>query len=248
MKDENFPSLVHADPMRTGGLRGARMKEIIAILIFVMMVMGASVSADTTSVLNHVTPVFALTDTEGKKRTLQEFQGRPVLLCFYCGCQACQDCGREWSQMQRSGVLADIAKQNNPKSTGTIENPKSKASAPVPGIQNHSPITLIVYMGDKDATRAFAETTGLDLKQTVLLPDADYSVTNSYQALPCPRYYILDSKGLLRYVNNHADDAPQKAPASTIISHVIDALRQCDTPVLAKTVKRAARIHKRKNR
>jgi hypothetical protein len=80
-------------------------------------------------------------------------------------------------------------------------------------------------MGDRDAAREFSGATGLDPSQTVVLSDADYKVTQSYDALPCPRLLMLDAAGLLHYINNHADDAPQKASAVTILSNVVDALR-----------------------
>ena len=37
--------------------------------------------------------------------------------------------------------------------------------------------------------------------------------------------FVVDEKGVLRYTNDHADDAPRKAPAIAIVSRALAALR-----------------------
>lgn len=170
--------------------------------------------ADTALPENKTAPAFTLKDVDGVSHTLTEYRGRSLVVLFACGCQWCHDFGTEWAQMQRSGVLADAVGQKEPDAAAA-----SKA-----------PVTLVVYMGEATAARAYAVSVGLDLKQTVLLPDADYKVTRQYHALPCPRFYVLDANGLLRYVNNHADDAPQKAAASLLVAKTIDGLRRTTLP------------------
>lgn len=157
-------------------------------------------------------PVFTLVDTQGQKRKLAEFRGRPITLFFFCGCQWCHECGQAWSQLQRSGALPQPGATSGKQGDSSIER---------------SPLTLVVFQGDAEAACGFAAETGLDLKQTVLLPDPNLAVTQTYRALPCPRAFVLDGQGLVRYTNNHADDAPQKAPALAIVSRVVDALRAC---------------------
>ena len=98
-----------------------------------------------------------------------------------------------------------------------------------------TPQTLIVFSGDVETARAFAAAVGLDSKQTVLLPDPDMQVTRAYQAVPCPRVFVLDALGRVRYTNAHADDAPQKAPALAIVSRAFDALRACVAAPASKT-------------
>ena len=117
--------------------------------------------------------------------------------------------------MQRSGLLTDTT-------AGQTEPTASAAAKP--------PVTLIVFMGDAAAARAYAASAGLDMKQTVLLPDPDFKVTRLYHAMPCPRLYVLDGNGLLRYVNRHPDDAPQKAPAALLVAKTIDGLRRTTLP------------------
>ena len=159
-------------------------------------------------------PAFTLKDVDGASHTLAEYRGRPVVLCFACGCRWCHEFGTEWAQMQRTGVLTDAAGQTDPTAV-----PTSKP-----------PVTLVVFMGDAAAARAYAASAGLDLKQTVLLPDADFKVTRLYHAMPCPRLYVMDGAGLLRYVNRHADDAPQKAAAALLVARTIDGLRRTTLP------------------
>jgi AhpC/TSA family len=142
---------------------------------------------------------FTLTDTEGKKRSLAEFHGRRVALFFFCGCSWCTEVARGWGPLQRGGALGE------------------KGVKP--------PITVIVYEGDAEAVRALAASAGLDPAQTILLPDPERTVARTYQAEPCPRVFVLDGKGVLRYTNNGTDDAPRKVPAIVIVSKTVDALR-----------------------
>lgn len=153
-------------------------------------------------------PTFTLSDVEKKKRTLAEFKGRRVALFFFCGCSWCADIAREWAALQRNGALAE---QRGGKGR----------YAPEP------PATVIVYSELNAATcRELSRIYGLDLARTVLLPDLEMRVTQSlYRAEPCPRVFVLDAKGVLRYTNDHSDDTPRKAPALAIVSRALEALR-----------------------
>ncbi|HEV2471520.1 MAG TPA: hypothetical protein VGS41_02575, partial [Chthonomonadales bacterium] len=93
------------------------------------------------------------------------------------------------------------------------------------GGSGKEPLLLAVYMGHRDAAKRFAVQTGLDLKQTVVLADPALAATHLYRAAPCPRLFVLDEAGVLRYVNDHLDDSPQTAPAMAIASRVVDAIR-----------------------
>ncbi|MEO7716217.1 MAG: redoxin domain-containing protein [Capsulimonas sp.] len=144
-------------------------------------------------------PAFTLADTDGKSRTLAEFQGRPVTLFFFCGCPWCHKTARLWSQFQRGGALP--------------------ASSPAPA-------TVIVFTGDAEMSKQFASETNLDLTQTTLLPDIRMRVTSDlYHADPCPRAFVLDPAGLIRYTNNHKDDAPREAAETAIVARTLGALR-----------------------
>ncbi|BDI29140.1 hypothetical protein CCAX7_11910 [Capsulimonas corticalis] len=153
-------------------------------------------------------PAFTLTDTSGKTRTLAEFQGRPVTLFFFCGCPWCHNAARLWSQFQRGGALP--------------------AGTPAPA-------TLIVFTGDAGMAKQFAAETNLDLMQTTLLTDERMHVTTDlYHADPCPRAFVVDSAGLIRYTNNHKDDAPRDAAETVIVSRTLGALRQAAAPAVQK--------------
>lgn len=154
-------------------------------------------------------PDFRLQDADGKPQRLAQYRGRPVTLFFFCGCEWCARCAKMWGQFQRSGVLQSAA--SSPRSV-------SGASA--------DPATLIVFSGDGAAARAFALAQGMDLAQTVLLPDTTMQVTQTlYNAEPCPRVFVVDPQGLLRYTNDHPDDAARKDSEAIIVSRALDALR-----------------------
>jgi hypothetical protein len=198
----------------------ARLPRVLAACLWLagmclLPTVSPGASADTALPENKIAPAFTLKDVEGTSHTLAEYRGRSLVILFACGCQWCHAFGTEWAQMQRSGVLLDAVGQN-------------ESGAPAP---SRPPLTLVVYMGEAAAARAYAASEGLDLEQTVLLTDADYKVTRQYHALPCPRLYVLDDKGLLRYVNHHADDAPQKAAASLLVAKTIDGLRRTTLPL-----------------
>lgn len=178
---------------------------IVAVLIFAGFPLSTA-EGQKAPVVKKPAPVFTLTDAQGHKRSLADFRGHPVALFFFCGCKWCHECADAWGQLQRGDALAV------PASGG-------KSSV------KDMPRTVVVFQGDAESVRAFATQTGLDTAQTVLLPDPNIEVTMRYQALPCPRVYVLDKQGILRYTNNHADDAPQKAPALAIVSRAVEALR-----------------------
>ena len=191
------------------------MSRLCFALMCLLLAVAAGAVTDTALPENKIAPTFTLKDVGGTSHLLTEYRGRPVVILFACGCQWCHDFGVEWAQMQRSGVLTDAVAPADPTATPDA---------------NKAPLTLVVFMGDTAAARAYAGSVGLDLKQTVLLPDADFKVTRQYHAMPCPRLYVLDGAGLLRYVNNHADDVPQKASATVLVSKTIEGLRRTQLP------------------
>ena len=87
--------------------------------------------------------------------------------------------------------------------------------------------TVIVFAGSGAETKGFAVRNGLDLKHTTLLPDPDSKLTEGlYKLNACPRAFVLDPAGLIRYTNDHADDQPRVAPAKTIVLRTFQALRK----------------------
>ena len=85
--------------------------------------------------------------------------------------------------------------------------------------------TLVVFAGTRAETDAFAARTGLDPAHTTLLPDPDSALTEGVYGLSsCPRAFALDTGGVVRYTNDHADDQPRVAPARTIIDRTRLAL------------------------
>jgi len=157
------------------------------------------------TMVGRAAPAFTLPDLENKNRSLFEFRGRRVALFFFCGCQWCAEVGKEWSPLQRAGALAD----------------KAAVAA------SDAPMTVIVYSEiGRDSAKSMAEWLAFDPAQTLVLLDEQMMVSAAqYKAEPCPRVFVVDEKGVLRYTNDHADDAPRKAPAIAIVSRALAALR-----------------------
>ena len=148
-------------------------------------------------------PLFTLAEVAGKKCPLARFKGRPLVLCFFCGCNACADVALKWVQLQRGHALPKEA------------------------------LTLLVYQGSAEEVKALARRSALDLAQTILLPDVDRKVTDGlYHADPCPRLLVIDHKGILCYANTGPDDKPQEAPAAIIVAKALDALTKCAAPTM----------------
>jgi peroxiredoxin len=140
---------------------------------------------------------FSLEDAGGHVRRLSEYHGRPVVLFFFCGCVWCHRCATDWGEYQRAG-----------------------------GLLKQRAITLIVFSDTASAARDFAAQTGLDPKQTVLLPDPTMRVAVAYRAPVCPRVFVLDPRGLVVYTNNHADDLPRRAPETLAASRALKAIQR----------------------
>jgi len=149
-------------------------------------------------------PAFSLPDVEAKAHSLSDYRGQSVALFFYCGCSWCHKCALAWGQAQRGGQL--------PASSGTGTK--------------RPPLTVIVYHGDAEELRGFARDTGLDLKQTVLLVDPEETVSPRYDADPCPRAFVLDAQGVIRYTNDEQGKDSYKIPAPLIVSRALEALRE----------------------
>jgi peroxiredoxin len=169
-----------------------------------------------------VAPDFTL-PAESKPLHLSQWDGRKIVLFFFCGCSWCQDVARQWGQLQSSDALLSAPSRD---SAGTAKTSNGrKASKPV-SPDTLPPITIIVYSGDIPEARAFAKNTGLVTAQTILLSDKDNEVTdNLYNTEPCPRVFVIDSKRIVRYVNDNPDDQPRQAPAELIVAKTLSAVR-----------------------
>lgn len=151
-----------------------------------------------------VAPEFVLKDVEGKEYRLESPRSSRQVIFFFCGCAPCQECSRLWGEIQRGGVLA------------AESTPESFLK------------TWVVYLGDADGARLFARMTGLDAKQTILLPDPKMEMARAFDAVHCPRVFVTDGKKRIVYTNAHADDRPDSGKASVIVSRIIDAVRSLE--------------------
>jgi len=149
---------------------------------------------------------FALMGADNKKHALAEFQGHPITVFFLCGCDWCTRCAKTWAQFQRSDAL---------------HSERNVHSVPAAA---ESINTLIVFAGDASAARSFAAQTGLRPEQTLMLCDTTMRVTNAYHVESCPRVFVTDATGKLRYTNNHQDDRPHTSTPLTIVCRALNAM------------------------
>jgi nuclear transport factor 2 (NTF2) superfamily protein len=88
---------------------------------------------------------------------------------------------------------------------------------------------VAVFAGDKQATHDFARQTGLPAC-VLLIPDPRMEVTGSYGAESCPRAFVFDRHGILRYTNNSKDDLPQGHDEQRIAFKALQGIRADDKP------------------
>jgi peroxiredoxin len=198
---------MNAEMRRRG--RIVRAAAAIVILIAALSYSVAPAASAAARVLGKPTPSFTLPDVQGKRHALAEFRGRPVVLFFYCGCDACHRCAALWAEAQDNDALPPAQARS------------SKRPSP------SQPVTVVVYSGDAAAARRFAAETGLKARDTVLLVDPEDRVTDSYGVASCPRVFVLDARGELRYTNDEPGADPQKTPALSLVSRALTALRGC---------------------
>jgi peroxiredoxin len=174
---------------------------------------GNALAGDKAIAAGDQAPTFTSRNQAGKTWSLADLRGKPVALFFYCGCESCRQCALEWARTQRSGVLA-----------------ARPFKAPA------LPVTVVVNTTDAEGIGLFAKRTGL-ASGTVLLPDSDERLSRLYGVSPCPRVFVLDAKGTLRYTNNSEDDAPQEATERIICARTLAALRTAsgsEAPVIRR--------------
>jgi probable HAF family extracellular repeat protein len=172
---------------------------------------------------------FRARDTEGQTVSPSDYRGRDTLVCFFCGCSACHRVAQAWAQVQQGGVFASGAASGQP--IAAVDNTEKSLAAPA---------LLVVFLGDRSAAQTFCTETGLDRAQTHLIPDADAHLTHANQALPCPRIYVLDRQGSVRYTNHTREDRPPLSPAPLIVNRILDVLRAeaSDSPAQTPNVRK----------
>ena len=145
-------------------------------------------------------PPLRLPRLDGKTFTLDASDRRVMPIFFFCGCDDCYKVATEWCQMQRSGAL---------KESYRID------------------ATVVIYVDlSVVAAKALAEQIGWPGEQSILLLDRDNQVRDLWKAEPCPRVFLRDSAGVLRYTNVHPYDAARKAAPPAIVAFTLDALKK----------------------
>lgn len=142
---------------------------------------------------------FKAADTSGRAWKPSDAAGRKLTLFFFCGCDACHRVARQWAALQGQGVV-------------------DQADA------KRAPLTVVVFAGDASAARAFAGQTRLSAK-TRLIADPDMTFSGLYRSQVCPRVFVVDPSGEIRYTNDSTDDAPQQHDEDRIVLKALKALR-----------------------
>jgi cytochrome c biogenesis protein CcmG, thiol:disulfide interchange protein DsbE len=124
---------------------------------------------------------------EGRQVRLAEFEGRPVIINFFCGCNFCSVVGEEW-----------------------VKNKDKVGDTPILAIAiNH-------WTYAPPAVRTFRKRTQWAWP---VLADLQSRVTNEYNALTCPRVFVVDGKGIVRYAS-----APGASEEKQIVAEALAAL------------------------
>jgi peroxiredoxin len=82
--------------------------------------------------------------------------------------------------------------------------------------------TLVVFAGDAEQTRRFAAVHRLT---GTLIPDPDLRLARAFHAIPCPRVFVVDASGALRYTNDAPDDRPESEAPGRMVARAVAALR-----------------------
>jgi peroxiredoxin len=139
-------------------------------------------------------PLFVASDANNKKSNPVKEKRGTPFLLFFA-------CGCSW--------CADFAKLWAAEMRG-----RGKKGVP----------TIVVFAGsgDEAVERARQATLG---KSTQLFPDPTMHITDTlYHADPCPRLFVIDKNGIVRYVNSKKGEEPQKAPAELLLARVLDTI------------------------
>jgi len=149
---------------------------------------------------NQQAPNFSLQGLDHNTHSLAKYSGKTVVLFFFCGCKWCHDAARNWALAQRK--------------YGSVLHER----------------TVIVYSGGANEAREFVKQTGLDTAQSDMLIDDGMAVTYfKYNAVPCPRVYVLSPSQSVVYTNDHRNDAPRTITGQALIQNVVNEIESIST-------------------
>lgn len=175
------------------------------------ILLASSVSGQRSKMVGRPAPVFAAPDVEGRTRTIAQWKGRPLVILFFCSCDACRPVAQLWGEAQATGALRPASGSDG----DTAADPRKMALE-----------TLVFFAGDVEATRNFAGSVGLDSRQTVLFADYAFRTARRYNAIPCPRIFVVDRQGIVCHTNNEAGGKADETPAPVLVSRAITAAHQ----------------------
>src|ERR1019366_10605673 len=135
--------------------------------------------------LNVAAPEFALLNAQGAKRTLSSYKGRVVIINFWASW--CAPCQIELPQLNQ--LATDESGKNVSVIAISVDQEQFKAG------------TLLTKLG-------------LDSPEMEILWDPDSKAVTAYDAETMPTSFIVDAKGIVRFVhsgfNNHSQEQWRK--------------------------------------
>ncbi len=140
-----------------------------------------------------------ITSSQQLPSILSELKGHSVSIFYFCGCNRCHRCAELWAQMQRSGVL--------PKDNKTV----------------------VVFMGPASQATSFQHDTNLLAANTILLADPQMKAEKQFGVTDCPRVFIENTSGLVKFTNNQTDDGPMQKSPVVALTRAVSALNSSAT-------------------
>ncbi len=131
--------------------------------------------------LDSAAPEFDLLDLAGRRHTLAQYRGEPLLLIFFN--PACGFC-RE--------LMPKLARLEGERSEAGVQRSESSQSQAASAVLDSRPRTLIITSGGAEKNQLFFAQSKLDFP---ILIQTEMEVTTAYQANGTPTGYLIDKKG-----------------------------------------------------
>jgi hypothetical protein len=170
-----------------------------ALILLVGLLQTPAASKEIFPTVGKPAPRLELRDTNDTPLDWKPLASRRTAVFFFCGCQACHDVAREWTRRQQEGH----------KTVSAIE--------PLPAV--------VVFAGNADELRQFQAQTGLRGDSLRFAPDPDMKAAQRYDAVPCPRAFVWDNAGILRWISpQNQGETPALKPHIMVQSVLTAAL------------------------
>ena len=171
-------------------------RKSVLLAIFLMAALPQAASCDGKPQKNTARQAsnIALKDLDGKQFAFKSLHGHIVALWFFCPCEKCRPVAQRWAEMQRDARVR---------------------------FANSKPASIVVFGGDGEAAKEFMTGSGLTNENNRMLPDVEYKAALAYDAIPCPRVFVVDAAGMIRYTNKVVGAKEAVTEPATVVNQVI---------------------------